>query len=95
MITSIADHRREREGADERGIPARERAVAGEERRARLTGGAGLTARERRVWHERDARGGWAALGLGRWRSANTRERGGRGFGPDSAQPRRGRFPFF
>jgi hypothetical protein len=57
VITSIADHGRERERADERGPPARERADARRKGRARLTGGVGLTARERGVWHERDARG--------------------------------------
>jgi hypothetical protein len=78
---------RERERELTSGARLPERAVAREKGRARLTGGVGLTARERRVGRERDARGGWAALGLGRGR-------GGRGFGPDLAQSRRGEISF-
>jgi hypothetical protein len=48
---------RERERADERGPLARERADTRGKGRARLTGGVGLTARERGVWRERGARG--------------------------------------
>jgi hypothetical protein len=59
VIVSIADHgrERERERADERGPLARERADTRGKGRARLTGGVGLTARERGVWRERGARG--------------------------------------
>jgi hypothetical protein len=51
----------EGEGADKRGPPARERAVARERGRARLMGGAGS---ERGA----GARGRWTELGLGRGR---------------------------
>jgi hypothetical protein len=40
-------------GADERGPPAKERSDAKEKGRARLTGGAGLTAREKGRAHAR------------------------------------------
>jgi hypothetical protein len=63
---------REKE-ADEWGPPARERAVAREKGRVRLTGGAELLG-------ERAARGGWTAREGGAW----ARGRGGK-LGPDSA----------
>jgi hypothetical protein len=78
----------EGDGADKQGLSARERAVAREGGRARLTCGAGLivgTARAR-------AGGGlnWASGG-GDERAG---ERGEGEFGPDSAQPGKG-FLFF
>jgi hypothetical protein len=83
VIASIADHGRG-EGADRRGPPAREGAVARE--RAGMADG----------W-VRDVSGWRAAMGrLGRGREGEcgrAREREGRS-GPEAAQPRGGVFPF-
>jgi hypothetical protein len=93
VIALIADHgrEREREGADKRGPPARERVVAREKRRARLTGGAGLTTGGEARRERGRARGRWAAC-AGRGNEARGRE--GERVVPDSAQPSGGDFLF-
>jgi hypothetical protein len=92
MIASLADHGREREGADERDRVVSRRAGAREKERVRLTGGVGRSAGE-----------GWARAGarkMGRvgragdeW--AHERERKGRGEGLGRIRPSRGGISFF
>jgi hypothetical protein len=82
VIASIADHGRG-EGADRRGPPAREWAVARE--RAGVADGWG-----------QDVSGGRGRVAMGRGREGEcgrAREREGRS-GPEAAQPRGAVFPF-
>jgi hypothetical protein len=71
-------------------LPERERAVARERGRVRLTGGAGLAATEGRGVRARGRWAAWAARG-GEEARARGRERR---IGPETAQPR-GEFSFF
>jgi hypothetical protein len=84
-IAPIADHERERERDDGRGLPARERAVAREKGRARLMGGVRLTAGgEARCERER-ACGRWAV-----WARRGKRAARERGTGLGRIRPNRG-----